>query len=173
MKEASNMTEEVNVVWSVIFNMGIQMLLIVFVFYILYLVGWKPFLKYLQERQNVVTTVIVEAEQQKDEATELFVAAQTKLQNINDKTEAMLQKAEKTAKLMVEQQQESLKIELERKRLAADKQIEYDKKRLQEEMQKQAVEMAAQVAAQFLESKASKEQTEKQIDTFMKKLGDE
>lgn len=167
------MTEEVNVVWSVIFNMGIQMLLIVFVFYILYLVGWKPFLKYLQERQNVVTTVIVEAEQQKDEATELFVAAQTKLQNINDKTEAMLQKAEKTAKLMVEQQQESLKIELERKRLAADKQIEYDKKRLQEEMQKQAVEMAAQVAAQFLESKASKEQTEKQIDTFMKKLGDE
>ena len=123
------MTEEVNVVWSVIFNMGIQMLLIVFVFYILYLVGWKPFLKYLQERQNVVTTVIVEAEQQKDEATELFVAAQTKLQNINDKTEAMLQKAEKTAKLMVEQQQESLKIELERKRLAADKQIEYDKKR--------------------------------------------
>lgn len=167
------MTEEVNVVWTVIFNMVIQMLSIVFVFYILYLVGWKPFLKYLEERKNVVIDVIAEAEQQKEEATELFVAAQTRLQSIDDKTEAMLHKAEQTARQMVEQQHESLKIELERKRLAADKQIEYDRKRLQEEAQRQAVEIATQVAAQFLESKASEEKTEQQIDTFMKKLGDE
>lgn len=167
------MTGEVNVVWTVIFNMVIQMLSIVFIFYILYLVGWKPFLKYLEERKNVVIDVIAEAEQQKEEATELFVAAQTRLQSIDDKTEAMLHKAEQTARQMVEQQHESLKIELERKRLAADKQIEYDRKRLQEEAQRQAVEMATQVAAQFLESKASEEKTEQQIDAFMKKLGDE
>ncbi|GBU10868.1 hypothetical protein AwErysi_04840 [Erysipelotrichaceae bacterium] len=167
------MDEQVNVLWTVLLNMGLQTLLIVFVFYIIYRVGWESFLKYIEERQSIVTTVIVEAQHQKDDAQVLFVEAQVKLQNINDKTEDMLKKAEATSKMMVEAQARSLKLELDNKRLAADKQLEYERRRLTEEMQKQAVDMATKVASQFLESKASKEQTEMQIESFIEKMGEQ
>ncbi|MGL5041604.1 MAG: hypothetical protein ACRC6X_00695 [Culicoidibacterales bacterium] len=163
---------EVNTQATIIVNMVVQLLLVVFVFYILYRVGWKPFLTYLTERQTIVTTILTEAQTQKEDANTLFVEAQEKLLDINAKTDGILHDAEQTAKIMVEQQTQKLKKELERKRLAADAQLAADRTRLQDEMQKQAVDMATKVAGQFLSANATEEQTEKQIESFIEKMGD-
>lgn len=159
-------------VLSVVINIIVQTLLIAFVFALLYKFAWKSFLRYLHDRQDAVISAQEEARLMKEEATTLATEAKAKLQEINQRSDKVIETAEETAKQLVTQQRETAQKEINRKLEVADKQVEQERRRLEEEMQEKAVELASELAAQFLETKASEAQTEQQIESFLKKMGE-
>jgi len=159
-------------VTAIIFNMGLQAALIAIVFFILYIFAWKPFLRYLHERQNAVMALQDEARVEKEYAAKLSLDAQTKLQEVNEKSDEIIESAEATAKQIVLQERENVGREVARKLELADREAEQDRHRLEEEMQQKTVDLASELAAQFLSEKASEEATEKQIKQFLKKIGE-
>jgi|GEM_PF-2622038 len=163
---------DVNIVEGVAFNMIVQIVLILLIFILMYIIGWKPFLKYLKDRQKVAILAFEEAEKQKNEANEIVIQAHKKIEELNIQSAQMIANAEETAKKIVEQQRETVNKEVERKRTLAEKQIQIEQIRMEEKMQQQAIELASQVAAEFLTSKATDITTEAQIDAFLKKMGD-
>jgi F0F1-type ATP synthase, subunit b len=164
---------DANIVEGVAFNMIVQIVLILLIFILMYIIGWKPFLKYLKDRQKAAVLAFEEAEKQKNEANEIVIQTHKKIEKLNIQSAQMIANAEKTAKKIIEQQRENVNKEVERKRTLAEKQIQIEQIRMEEKMQQRAVELASQVAAEFLTSKATDITTEEQIDAFLKKMGDE
>jgi len=159
-------------VTSVIFNMVVQAVLIVVVFFVLYKFAWKPFLHYLHERQNAVMALHDEARVEKEFAAKLSLEAQAKLQEVNQKSDEIIESAELTAKQIVLQERENVGREVARKLELADREAEQQRHRLEEEMQQNTINLAAELAAQFLTEKSNEEETEQQITRFLKKMGE-
>jgi len=157
---------------SIILNMVLQAVLIILVFFVLYIVAWKPFLRYLRERQNAVMALQEEARAEKEFANKLTLEAQTRLQEVNAKSDEIIETAEATAKEIVLQERANVQREVARKLELADRETEQERHRLEEEMQQNTITLASKLAAQFLTEKASEEETEKQIKKFLKKIGD-
>lgn len=157
----------------IVFNIAIHVALIAVVFSILYKVGWKPFLKYLATRQQQVQDLVIEAQQQKDEATKITIEAQEKIKEVHLQSDQLLAKAEETTQKMVEEYRINISKELEHKRHIAMQELEQERLRLEEKMQQRALDLASEIAQQFLLSKATKQTTQDQIEVFLEKLGDE
>ena len=158
---------------SIIFNIVVQVLLLAFVFTLLYIFAWKPFIKYLSDRQNAVIEAQESARKETEKASQVAMEAKAKLQEINGKADEIIENAEETAKQIVAKQREVAQKEITKKMEVADLQLEQERRRLEEEMEAKAVTLASDIAAQFLTSKISEEATEQQIEHFLEKMGEE
>ncbi len=155
-------------IWQIL----ISLLNLIILFLIIKKFLFKPVNKMLLNRQNELDERYNDANEAKRIAEENKIFWDEKISTIKDETDEMLKKAQDSAK------RQSDAIVLKAKQQAegiirqAENQVIYEKKKAEEEIKQEIVEVSAILANKLLEREINTEDHRELIDSFIKKIGD-
>lgn len=163
-----------------LFNLDAQLLFDVVVnafnifvlFLLLSYLLFEPVKKLLRDRQDRIKNQLDEAARDKADAAQLKAEYESKLNDVQKETEALLSEARKKAMLnekqiVMEAQEEAVRI---RQRAEAEIQLEKDK--AQDEMKQQIILVATQMAGKVVGASVDEKKQDELIQETLKEMGD-
>ncbi len=150
----------------------VQLLMFLFLMYVLYKLLYKPFFNITEERKRKVEEDLNYAERARKEADQLKKEMQQKLKEARERAEEIISKANKEAEKIISEAKEKAKQEAQKIIENAKREVEAEKLKAIEEVKKQAGEIAVALAVKILsgilDEKAKKEYLLKVIERELK-----
>lgn len=132
--------------------------------------GYKPLVKVLDERQKVITDSLQSAEDAKTEAQKLKQEYDRQLAEARSEAQAIIDKANKTAKDAYDQMLAKAREEQENIFKTAKEQIEREKSNALLEVRSEVVSLSMQLASKVVEKKIDTEADQKLINDFLDEI---
>ncbi len=152
-------------------QIGLHVLNVVIMFFVLKLLIYKPILKFMKQREHMVSDRIDELDvrekqliQQKEEYEHLMAEAHNEAAELITRSNEM---ARDHAREILDNAKEHARSLVVR----AKKEIEAEKVQARQDMRKQIAEMSIQIAEKVLEREISLDDNHKIIDEFFERVG--
>ena len=157
---------------QLLFDVVINAFNIFVLFLLLSYLLFEPVKKLLRDRQDRIKNQLDEAARDKADAAQLKAEYESKLNDVQKETEALLSEARKKAMLnekqiVMEAQEEAVLI---RQRAEAEIQLEKDK--AQDEMKQQIILVATQMAGKVVGASVDEKKQDELIQETLKEMGD-
>ena len=143
-------------------NMAINIVAVLILLVLLKKFAWDKLIDMLDERQRLVEGQLDDAARNQKEALVLLEENQEKLKNAQQEIKVMMEDAREQSK--VEKQAEQLKVN-------AQRDIEDEKKRALEEINKQIADLSVLVASKILEKELDGSTQSEYVDKVIKEVG--
>jgi len=149
----------------------IQMISLIFLFFMFKRYGWQPTKAFLDKRQEFVANQFKEAEDRKEEAIALKQQYDAKMMNANADAQQLIEHSKAQGKvayddILLEAQQAS-----EQKLAKAAVAIEQDKKIAREIIKEEIIEIAMSGVLQMINKEVDAEVHQQLFDDFLVKVG--
>lgn len=133
---------------------------------------FKPLKSMIDSRQKEIDDMYVDAEDSREQAAELKVEYEARLENANSESEEILKSAMRRAKLREEEIIREANDKAARTVERAHEQVESEKKRAINEVKNEVSKMAIGIASAVIERDVNGEEHKELIDSFIEKMGD-
>ena len=158
--------------WQLLNDIGVTALSIFVLFLFLSYLLFNPARKFLNKRQEYVSSQLNQAEQDKEAANQAKLAYNAKLKDVNKEAEQILSETRKKALKREAAIVEEAKEEAHRIVVQAGKEAELEKNRVQNEVKQEMVAVAAAMAGKFIEASLDKRKQEELVEEALKEMGD-
>lgn len=133
---------------------------------------FKPVKNMIDSRQKEIDDMYSDAENSRNDATQLKAEYEEKLASANEESEQILKKAVRRAQLREEEILAEANQKAARTLERAEEQIELEKKRAVNEVKDEVSDMAISIAAAVIERDVKEDEHKDMIDDFISHLGD-
>lgn len=132
----------------------------------------RPLLNVMQKRQDHIDTEIDAAEQARKRAEESVEEQKKALQEARDEARQIVENAKKQADFQGEKILADAKEQAERTLEEARAEIEREREKAVAALRDQTAELSVMLASKLIEKELDQEEQEKEIDQFLKQVGD-
>lgn len=153
-------------------NIVVDILAFVILFALLYKFAWGKFLNVLDEREKLVHSQLDEAEKNQKEAFSLLKQNEEKLANAQAEIKEMMEKAREQSKIEKQSILLSAKEQADLLKDNARRDIEDEKNKALEEINKQVAELSVLIASKIIEKQLDAKEQSVLVDKIIKEVGD-
>lgn len=157
---------------QLVFDVLINALNIFVLFLFLSYMFSNPLRKLLRERKEKIKNQLDDAAREKADAEKLKSEYQAKLDDVQKEAEVMLQEARKKAVANERQIVQGAQEEAVRIRQRANAEIQLEKEKAEDDMKKQIVLVATQMAGKVVGASVDEDRQEELIQQTLKEMGD-
>lgn len=133
---------------------------------------FKPVTEHLEGRRNKIKNALDEAEETREEAGSLKEQYESKMQNIRDERNEMLQKATKSGEARKSEIIKEARKEAEKIKERAEKEMSRERQKMINELKDQTSSIAMLAASKVLEKELDAKSHESHIQEFINEVGD-
>lgn len=133
---------------------------------------FNPVRELLEKRQEKITQDLETAEQAKKDTIQIKEEYEDKLKNVQKEAESILSDTRKKALQQEREIVEEAKVEAQRIRVRADKDIELEKKKVKDDVKQEMIAIASAMASKIVQTSISEEQQAELIEETLKEMGD-
>ncbi len=137
---------------------------------ILYKFAWKPILAGLDSREASIRKALEDADKATAELAKINESRQQILQEAQQKANAVLDEARKTAVAIANGIETKAKEETKAMVDAARHEIDNEKQRVKQDLRKECVEIAVNLATKIIRENLDQEKNRKLIESFIKEV---
>lgn len=131
---------------------------------------WIPIQNYFKKRADYIESQIIEAKDMNTKAKALIVESEQKAKESAVEYQNIINKAKQEANDTKQKIIKDAQIEANNKLIQADKEIEAQKLKAQEDIKKEIVEVAIEVASKVMNKEMNNEQNQKMVEDFVDKV---
>ena len=157
---------------QLLFGMIFQIVSILILFVALTYILYEPVRKVLEDRRRRIESDVEDAKRKKTEAKEYKAKYEEKLQNVEKETEAILKEARRKAQELENEIITNAKMEAAEITDRAKKEIHLERKKAEDEIKKQMIEMAVLMAGKMITLSLNEEAQMNLIRETLKEMGE-
>ncbi|MDO4813495.1 MAG: F0F1 ATP synthase subunit B [Gemella sp.] len=153
-------------------NIAVNIVAVLILFWALYKFAWGKLLAMLEERQELVTSQLDDAEKNQKEALALLKENQEKLASTQAEIKEMMEKAREQSKVEKESILSDARSQAETLKENAKRDIQDEKNKAIAEINKQVAELSVLVASKIIEKDMDAKEQSAFVDKILKEVGD-
>lgn len=135
-------------------------------------VAYKPFMRMLDKRRELIESSIAAAEEDKKQAEELRAALQADMQKSREQAAEILARANKNAEEQAQQIIDAAKVEATRVKDGALAEIQREKEKAVAELRDQVATLSILVAGKIIDQQLNDDVQKDMVDKFVKEAGE-
>lgn len=135
-------------------------------------VAYKPFMRMLDKRRELIESSIAAAEEDKKQAEELRAALQADMQKSREQASEILARANKNAEEQAQQIIDAAKVEATRVKDGALAEIQREKEKAVAELRDQVATLSILVAGKIIDQQLNDDVQKDMVDKFVKEAGE-
>lgn len=152
-------------------NMAFNIVAVLILLVLLKKFAWDKLIDMLDERQKLVEGQLDDAAKNQEEAIRLLNDNQEKFKNAQQEIKVMMESAREQSKKEQRAILEEARLQAEQLKLNARQDIEDEKKKALEEINKQVAELSVLVASKILEKELDSNMQREYVDKVIKEVG--
>ena len=149
----------------------IQIISLIFLYFMFRRYGWNPMKDFLQKRQDLVTASFAEAEVTKEEAHSLKQKYEQHMMEVEEESERLIEASKNEGKQVYNDMLTEARQEVEEQQAKAEAAIVHERKKAHEKIKEEIVDLTVSGVEQIIKKEMDAKVHQQLFDDFIAKVG--